>query len=117
MRDVVWWRGEGEVTRAIVETFRGRAYREMSCRGRLQGKGLVGKVFAEALPAEEELALKGVARTWLPGTTQGRPRVAWDSPGHSGQTCYYDLSYAGIGKSRRTHVCEHPLVPKDGNVV
>lgn len=40
MRDVVWWRGEGEVTRAIEETFRGRAYREMSCRGRLQGKGL-----------------------------------------------------------------------------
>lgn len=117
MRDVVWWRGEGEATRAIEETFRGRAYREMSCRGRLQGKGLVGKVFAEALPAEEELAWKRTCKDIASRGNQGRPRVAWDSPGHSGQTCYYDLSYAGIGKSRRTHVCEHPLVPKDGNVV
>ena len=55
MRDVVWWRGEGEVTRAIVETFRGRAYREMSCRVRLQGTGLYGKSLQRHYPQRKNL--------------------------------------------------------------
>ena len=63
MRDVVWWRGEGEGTRAIEETFRGRAYREMSCRVRLQGTGLYGKSLQRHYPQRKNLLGKGLVRT------------------------------------------------------